>query len=160
VRRVWTFTFVGLSLSVALVSGPLAAADAPNATAPASIGKNQAFSFTIRNCPPPGREALIVFESTDNPLQPTPEERPGDADGTTEVPHSYGTAGPKTLLVRCEDLGLGSKLWEEPLTIDVVEQASTGTQASPTLTADEKKKCKRIANATKRKACLKKQAAD
>jgi hypothetical protein len=162
-RRLVTYALVGVGLSLSLASEGLTATSDPNATAPSQVSRGESFLFTIRNCSPQNtdQEAWIYFQSTNSPVEPVPIEQEAEGDGVSDIPHSYSTTGVKNVLVRCTLETALDELttWQEALSVSVVEGTTAG-QSGPSLTAAERKKCKKIDNAAKRKRCLKKQAAD
>ena len=154
----------GVVLTLSLASEGLTAPSAPNATAPATVAQGATFTIIVTNCSPrptvPEEEAWIYFiVGTPDPIPP---DQKAHSDGVSEIPHAFITTGTKSFDVFCNLENPQSDdetLWRETITMTVTS-ASTGGASAPTLTAAERKKCKRISNAAKRRACLKKQAAD
>jgi hypothetical protein len=165
-RRTIFLALAGVAISLTMVADVLASASAPNATAPSSVEKDKAFNITVQNCasttfPPDG---YVIVES-----EGTEEEIPAEVDGSTNVVHNgFSSTGAKQIFVSCEqddaETGETAILWgPETLVVEVVAPTGTGTGGTgnqPTLTADERVKCKKIKNKKKRKKCLKREAAD
>jgi hypothetical protein len=161
VSKTITVALTAMCLSLGVVTEGLTAPSDPNATIPSVVTKDNTFYITVRNCSPNYNYEQPWIEFAAVTPDPVPTDREADADGVSDIPHTYTTPGNKQFTVRCVlDGEVQTETWKETISVNVLQGDVVQSTASPTLTAAEKKKCKRIDNAAKRRSCLRKQAAD
>ncbi|MGH2692207.1 MAG: hypothetical protein ACRDHM_06855 [Actinomycetota bacterium] len=149
---------VGICVAVALVSESLAAGSEPNVTAPASVEKGEAFKITIRNCQSGSNYSAYITWSYTKPdgTEVDAADVGPDADGTTDLPVSLDAIGYWIHRFTCEHRFSGGDpavFWQEGAVIEV-------QKPTPTLTDQERKKCKKKRTRAARRRCLRRERAD
>jgi hypothetical protein len=166
-RRNVTVALVGALVSLALMAEGLAASEAYVTVAPTRVKKSEPVTVSVNTCKSGsnanvGDYTATIEEDLTYPSGPVDHfSRPVDeSDGTTEFTHNLPAVGNHKLKVWCKHTwsnGSGQPWTPEEFTVEVYEE---GTTPTPTITDQERAKCKKLPTRRKRKRCLKKAALD
>ena len=162
-RRKFTAGLMGVVLSIGLASEALAA---PNASATDRVKEDDGdgapdYSETVEivftNCQSgPGYEASVVVTFPFSKYH-----TPADDDGTTVVSHwMHESPGEYTVELSCDHYTAPPNGHFYLRTTYTEEEVVIVEQRTGTLTAQEKKRCKRKPTPERRRRCRQKQAAD
>ena len=163
-RKALTVAFVGVALSMTLVAEGLASASEPNVTGPTTAKNGETFEFLVRNCGPglddsgyPTERYISIDAYDPDGNFAGWHEQPAEVDGETAIPTTIHDPGRWAFHFYCKNQTDDFHTWGPE--IMPVEVYGEGLDA-PTLTAEERKRCRKKKSAKKRRACRKREAAD